>query len=77
VLVQQGRQVIFERYNNNWLADAPHPLASGIKSFTGVAAMFAVQDGLLTLDQLAADTPEGRGSGGVGHLERTTITGDQ
>lgn len=77
MLVQQGGQVIFERYDNNWSADAPHPLASGTKSFTGVAAMFAVQDGLLTLDELAADTPEGMGSGGVGHLERTTITGDQ
>lgn len=77
VLVQQGGQVIFERYDNNWSAHAPDPLASGIKIFTGVAAILAAQDGLLTLDQLAADTPEGRGSGGVGHLQRTTITGDQ
>jgi CubicO group peptidase (beta-lactamase class C family) len=77
VLVQQGGQVIFERYDNNWSADAPHPLASGTKSFTGVAAIFAVQDGLLTLDELAADTPVGRGRGGVGHLKRTTIIGDQ
>jgi len=38
VLVQQGGQVIFERYDNNWSADAPHPLASGTESFTGVAA---------------------------------------
>ena len=64
VLVQQGGQVIFERYDNTWSADAPHPLASGTKSFTGVAAMFAVQDGLLTLDELAADTQ--RAGAGVG-----------
>jgi len=39
--------------------------------------MFAVQDGLLTLDELAADPPVGRGRGGVGNLKRTTIIGDQ
>lgn len=56
VLVMHKGQIVFERYDNGWAADKPHPLASGTKSFTGVAAMFAVQDGLLTLDELAADT---------------------
>jgi CubicO group peptidase (beta-lactamase class C family) len=56
VLIQRGGRVIFERYDNGHTADRPHPLASGTKSFTGVAAMFAVQDGLLTLDELASDT---------------------
>jgi CubicO group peptidase (beta-lactamase class C family) len=49
-------QVLFERYADGWTADKPHPLASGTKSFTGVMAMMAVQDGLLTLDELASDT---------------------
>lgn len=56
VLVMRGGQVLFERYDNGWSADRPHPLASGTKSFTGVMAMMAVQDGLLTLDELASDT---------------------
>lgn len=56
VLILQSGQTIFERYDNNWSATRPHPLASGTKSFTGIIAMFAVQDGLLTLDELASDT---------------------
>lgn len=56
LLIQRDGKVIFERYDNGWAADRPHPLASGTKSFTGVMAMMAEQDGLLTLDELAADT---------------------
>lgn len=56
VLIRHNGQTIFERYDRDWSAARPHPLASGTKSFTGVIAMFAVQDGLLTLDELAADT---------------------
>jgi CubicO group peptidase (beta-lactamase class C family) len=56
VLVMHDGEVVFERYDNAWSASRPHMLASGTKSFTGVVAMFAVQDGLLTLDELASDT---------------------
>lgn len=56
LLILKDGRTVFERYDRGWSADKPHPLASGTKSFTGVAAMFAVQDGLLTLDELAADT---------------------
>ena len=56
VLVQIAGKIVFERYDNGWSAQRFHPLASGSKSFTGVAAMLAVQDGLLTLDELACDT---------------------
>jgi CubicO group peptidase (beta-lactamase class C family) len=56
MLVLHEGEVVFERYANDWSADKPHPLASGTKSFTGVLAMLAVQDGLLSLDELAADT---------------------
>lgn len=56
VLVMHKGSVLFERYDNDWSATRPHMLASGTKSFTGVAAMFAVQDGLLTLDEKVADT---------------------
>ncbi len=54
-LVQVGGRVIYERYDGGWSADRPHPLASGTKSFAGVLAMLAVQDGLLKLDEPAAN----------------------
>ncbi|MCU0688378.1 MAG: serine hydrolase, partial [Phycisphaerales bacterium] len=56
VLIQRAGSIIFERYEDGWTGDRAHPLASGTKSFTGVAAMFAVQDGLLTLDERVSDT---------------------
>lgn len=56
LLIQRDGKVIYERYDNGWNAMTPHPLASGTKSFTGVMAMMAVQDGLLKLDELASDT---------------------
>jgi CubicO group peptidase (beta-lactamase class C family) len=56
VLVMHHGKIIFEQYDNDWSATRPHMLASGTKSFTGVVAMFAVQDGLLALDEKVADT---------------------
>ncbi len=55
VLVMRKGEVIYERYDG-WLATRPHMLASGTKSFTGVLAMFAAQEGLLSLDEKACDT---------------------
>lgn len=51
VLVQHRGKILYERYDN-WGKETPHMLASGTKSFSGVLAMFAVQDGLLELDDL-------------------------
>lgn len=56
VLIMVGGKRVFERYDNGWTADKPHPLASGTKSFTGVVAAAAVEDGLLSWDELACDT---------------------
>lgn len=56
VLVMVDGKVVFERYDHGWSAMRPHPLASGTKSFTGVTAMCAVQDGLITLDEKVCDT---------------------
>ncbi|MFM8584024.1 MAG: serine hydrolase domain-containing protein, partial [Planctomycetaceae bacterium] len=56
VLVRHAGQVVFEQYDRGWSAPQAHPLASGTKSFTGVLALLAVQDGLLTLDERACDT---------------------
>jgi len=55
-LVMQDGKVIAERYFNGHSATTPHGLASGTKSFNGVIAMAAQEDGLLRLDELASDT---------------------
>ncbi|MFN9986521.1 MAG: serine hydrolase domain-containing protein [Pirellula sp.] len=56
VLVMHRGELVYERYDKNWIASRPHMLASGTKSFSGVIAMMAVQDGLLSLDELACET---------------------
>ena len=56
VLVMVRGEVLFEDYAAGWTADKPHLLASGTKSFCGVIAACAVQDGLLTLDEKVVDT---------------------
>lgn len=50
VLIQHRGKILYERYDG-WGKDTPHMLASGTKSFSGVLAMLAVQDGLLELDE--------------------------
>lgn len=68
VLILIDGKPVFERYDHGWSADRRHPLASGTKSFTGVVAACAVQDGLITWDERASDTitewkPDPRKSG--------------
>ena len=55
LLVMQGGRVVFEDYPRA-SAGTAHELASGTKSFSGVLAAAMVQDGMLTLDELCADT---------------------
>lgn len=47
-------KVVFERYDNGGAANTVQMLASGSKSFVGVAALAALQDGLIKLDDLAS-----------------------
>jgi CubicO group peptidase (beta-lactamase class C family) len=56
MVVQQGADVTFERYAGGYQADKPHALYSGTKSFWGVAALAAEEDGLLTIDEPVART---------------------
>lgn len=58
LLVARGGEVLFEEYGDGFDRDEPHPLYSGTKSFWGVAAACAVEDGLLELDELVAGTIE-------------------
>lgn len=50
MIVMFDGKMVFERYDNGGAADRRQMLASGSKSFVGVAAMAAVQDGLIQLD---------------------------
>jgi len=60
VLVLKNGKVACEAYTGGD-ADTAHELYSGTKSFVGLMAAAAVQDRLLTLDELVADTlPEWR-----------------
>lgn len=56
LVVMLDGQVVFEEAQGNWPLDRPHPLASGTKSFSGVAAALAIHDGLLSLDERVSDT---------------------
>jgi CubicO group peptidase (beta-lactamase class C family) len=56
VLVMRKGDVIFESYADGWNADRPHLLASGTKSFSGVMAACAAEDGILKLGELVCET---------------------
>ena len=56
MLVMQNGRTIFEHYANGGSADARWPIFSGTKSFWGIAALVAVRDGLIRLDDRVADT---------------------
>lgn len=56
MLVMLDGKIVFEDYPNGGAVTRATELASGTKSFSGVLALCAVEDGLLTLDEKAADT---------------------
>ncbi len=56
LLVEVAGTIIFERYANGYDAGKPHALYSGTKSFWGVTAAAAHDDGLLDLDETVART---------------------
>ncbi len=61
MLVYERGELVFERYFNGHTADKAHLLASGTKSFFGVLAVAAQEDGLLRLDEpLSATLTEWR-----------------
>src|SRR5436853_6088925 len=56
ILVMQNGRTVFEHYANGGIVDGRWPIFSGTKSFWGIAALAAVQDGLFQLDDRVADT---------------------
>jgi CubicO group peptidase (beta-lactamase class C family) len=63
LVVQRGDEVVFERYGGGYDAARPHALYSGTKSFWGVLASAAQDDGLLELDEPVARTIAAWGDG--------------
>ncbi len=56
MLVLKNGEVVFDEVHNGFPLNGAHELASGAKSFWGVLAMMGVADGLLQLDEAAAQT---------------------
>ena len=56
MLVMQNDRTIFEHYGNGGSAEIRWPIFSGTKNFWGIAALAAVRDGLIRLDDRVADT---------------------
>jgi CubicO group peptidase (beta-lactamase class C family) len=56
MLVMLDGEIVFEAYDNGGGVDRRQMLASGTKSFVGVAAMAAVEDGLIRLDDKACES---------------------
>src|SRR5256885_11762958 len=56
MLVMQNGRTVFEHYANGGGADMRCKIFSGTKSFWGIAALCAVRDGLIKLDDRVADT---------------------
>lgn len=56
MLVIHNGKTVYEEYHAGFTASNQNLLASGTKSFCGVAALLAVQDGLLKLDERVSDT---------------------
>ena len=56
IVVRAGDRIVLERYAGGYDAEKPHALYSGTKSFWGVLAVAAEEDGLLALDEPVART---------------------
>src|SRR5256886_8347063 len=56
MLVLQNGKTVFEHYANGGMVNGRWPIFSGTKSFWGIAALCAVRDGLVKLDDPVADT---------------------
>jgi CubicO group peptidase (beta-lactamase class C family) len=56
LVVARNESVLYERFADGYDRDRAHALYSGTKSFWGVAALAAQQDGLLELDEPVAQT---------------------
>src|SRR5579872_4109580 len=75
LLVQRGDELLCEHYANGHAREKAHVLYSGTKSFWGIAALAACEDGILDLDEplfgaitarMLLNLTAGYGFGGLG-----------
>ena len=69
MLAVRDERIAFERYAEGYDAQTPHALFSGTKSFWGVAAVAAAEDGIIDLDE-----PVGRTFPAWAQGERAAVT---
>jgi len=58
LIIARDGHIVLERYAGGYTHDKPHALYSGTKSFWGVVAAAAQEDGLLSLEEPVAQTIE-------------------
>jgi CubicO group peptidase (beta-lactamase class C family) len=58
LVIERGGTLVAAEYGKGFTATTPHALYSGTKSFWGVAALYAQDDGILKLDETVAETIE-------------------
>jgi CubicO group peptidase (beta-lactamase class C family) len=74
MLVMQNSRTIFEHYANGGSSQGRWPIFSGTKSFWGIAALVAVQQGLFQLDDRVSNTiTEWRSPADAGRKSQITI----
>ena len=56
MLVMQNGRIVSERYSNSGMREGRWPIFSGTKNFWGIAALCAVRDHVIQLDDRVADT---------------------
>jgi len=56
LLIKQNGRIVHESYPNAGRKDEPYRIFSGTKGFWGLAAMAAIEDGLMHLDEKVADS---------------------
>lgn len=54
--IMKDGKLLFEAYDNDYSREREHQLASGTKSYSGIIAACAVEDGLISWDELVCET---------------------
>lgn len=74
IILARGNQIFFEQYWSPLNADFPHRMYSTTKSYVAIAIGFAIQDGLLSLDDKIVDYfPEYVPENILEHVKNQTI----
>lgn len=74
IILARGNQIFFEQYWSPLNADFPHRMYSATKSYVAIAVGFAIQDGLVALDDKVVDYfPEDVPENVLEHVRNQTV----